>query len=129
MENAIAKPLLRVIRFSKLSISLKYDQVNKKKKKASVILTELKTECGEICIFPAENRVTIPSMKPNLSLRFRSLSTPLSPLSLFIPCFIPTLLCSLLNDFLLTLNFVLMDIDLIALIILNACFIELSRFR
>ena len=54
MENAIAKPYLRVIKFSKLSISLKHDQVNKKEK-ASVILTELKTECGEICVFPLEN--------------------------------------------------------------------------
>lgn len=58
MENAIAKLYLRVIKSSKLSISLKHDQVNKKEK-ASVILTELKTECGEICILPLKNRVTL----------------------------------------------------------------------
>lgn len=58
MENSIAKPYLRVIKFSKLSISLKHDQVNKKEK-ASVILPQLKTECGEICIFSSESRGTL----------------------------------------------------------------------
>lgn len=58
MENAIAKPYLRVIKFSKLSISLKHDQVNKKEK-TSVILPQLETEYGEICIFPSESRVTL----------------------------------------------------------------------
>lgn len=62
MENAIAKPYLRVISFSKLSISPKHDHVNKKEK-ASIILSELKTECGEICIFPSENSDFIPSFK------------------------------------------------------------------
>lgn len=51
MENAIAKPYLRAIKCSKLSISLKHDEVNKKEK-TSVILTELKTECEETCILP-----------------------------------------------------------------------------
>lgn len=51
MENAIAKLYLRVIKFSKLSISLQHDQVNKKEK-TIVIVTELETECGEICVFP-----------------------------------------------------------------------------
>lgn len=62
----IAKPYLRVIKFSKLSISLKHDQFNKKEK-TSVILTELKTECGEICVFPLENWVPLfPQFKPIL---------------------------------------------------------------
>ena len=54
MENAIAKPYLRVIKLFNLSRSLRHDQVNQKGK-TSVILTELKTECGEICVFPLEN--------------------------------------------------------------------------
>lgn len=54
MENAIAKLYLRVIKSSKLSISLKHDQVNKKEK-ASVTWTELKTECGQICFLPLKN--------------------------------------------------------------------------
>lgn len=133
MENAIAKPYLRVISFSKLSISLKHDQVNKKEK-GSIILTELKTECGEICIFPSENRVTLflllSYFVPKLTLWFRSLSIYLFPLSfIIIPCFIPAFLCSLLSGCLLTLNSVLMDISVIAPLILKACFKELSGFR
>lgn len=108
MENAIAKPYLRVISFSKLSISLKHDQVNKKEK-ASIILTELKTEFGEICIFPLENRVTLfhhlSYFVPKLTLWFRSLSISLFPLNfVIIPCFIPAFLCSPLSGCLLTLK-------------------------
>ena len=58
MGNAIAKSYLRVIKLFNLSRSLKHDQVNKKEK-TSVILTELKTECGEICVFPLENRLPL----------------------------------------------------------------------
>ena len=58
MGNAIAKSYLRVIKLFNLSRSLKHDQVNKKEK-TSVILTELKTECGEICVFPLENRLSL----------------------------------------------------------------------
>lgn len=57
MGNAIAKSYLRVIKLFNLSRSLKYDQVNKEK--TSVILTELKTECGEICVFPLENQLPL----------------------------------------------------------------------
>lgn len=74
MESAIAKPYLRVIKFSKLSISLKHDQVNKKRK-TSVILNQLKTECGEICIFSlGEQGDFIPSIKPILCQTLASTS-------------------------------------------------------
>lgn len=131
MENVIAKPYLRVIKFSKLSISLKHDQVNKKEK-TSVILPQLKTECGEICIFSLESRVTLflplsqfcAKHEPMTQIFIGTSSLTEFIYPLFCACLsLPLSGCSL------TLNFVLMNTSVIALLVLNVYFEELYRFR
>lgn len=133
MENAIAKPYLRVIKFSKLSISLKHDQVNKKRKDQCYFASIGNRVWGNLYFCLREQGNFIPSIKPVLCQTladgcFRSLLMPLFPLGLFIPHFVPAFLCSL-SVYSLTFNFELMNISVIASLILNVYFIEPYGFR